>query len=204
MNRIMVNNKELQMFLKRTLDIFVSSLGLILLLPLFIVISILVKSSSPGPLFFKQERVGKGGQLFNIYKFRTMSVDEDATNNFDFSKDSKRISPVGNFLRRTKFDETIQLYNVLKGEMSLVGPRPTIMNQVIKYDDFQKRRLRVRPGMTGLAQVNGNTALTWEERIIYDVKYVDSYTFLLDIKILIKTILVVLFGEDNFKKVPTK
>ena len=133
-----------------------------------------------------------------------MSVDENATNNFDFSKDSQRISSVGNFLRRTKFDETIQLYNVLKGEMSLVGPRPTIMNQVIKYDDFQKRRLRVRPGMTGLAQVNGNTALTWEERIIYDVKYVDSYTFLLDIKILIKTILVVLFGEDNFKKVPTK
>jgi lipopolysaccharide/colanic/teichoic acid biosynthesis glycosyltransferase len=88
--------------------------------------------------------------------------------------------------------------------MSLVGPRPTIMNQVIKYDDFQKRRLRVRPGMTGLAQVNGNTALTWGERIIYDVKYVDSYSFLLDIKILIKTILVVLFGEDNFKKVPTK
>ena len=154
----------------------------------------------PGPVFFRQERVGKNGRTFDILKFRSMKVDKNAEKNHDFTKDEERKTPFGNIIRRLKIDELPQLINVFCGDMSLVGPRPTVKEQTDLYNDYQRQRLNMRPGMTGLAQVNGNISLTWDERIDYDVDYVTNFTFLLDIKILLKTVVVVIFGEDKFKK----
>ena len=116
----------------------------------------------------------------------------------DGKKDEERITPVGRILRRTKLDELPQLINVFKGDMSLVGPRPTIMSQAKGYNSFQKKRLRMRPGMTGLAQVNGNISLSWDDRITYDIKYIEEFNIGLDIRILIKTIKVIIFGEEKY------
>ena len=155
----------------------------------------------PGPLFFKQQRVGKNGSLFNILKFRSMKVDKALEASHDFTRDAERMTPFGKLLRRTKIDELPQLWNVLVGDMSLVGPRPTVKEQTDKYNDYQRQRLNMRPGMTGLAQVNGNVSLTWDERFVYDIEYVNNFSVLLDIKILCKTVLVVIMGEEKFKRV---
>lgn len=192
--------KKLNFLLKRLIDFFGSVLGLILISPLLIISAILIKLTMPGPLFFKQERVGKNGIKFSILKFRTMKVDTEAEQNLDFSKDKDRITPVGKLLRRTKIDELPQLINVFKGDMSLVGPRPTIQQQVDNYTKFQLQRLDMKPGMTGLAQVNGNITLPWEQRIEYDVQYIHNFNIMLDFKILIKTIAIVVLGEGKFKK----
>lgn len=195
--------KAAQLYIKYFFDFIFSLFGVIILSPLYLITFIMIKIFMPGPVFFKQKRVGKDGVEFEILKFRTMKVDKEAEKNLDFSKDSIRLTKLGKILRRTKIDETAQLLNVLMGNMSLVGPRPTVMEQVEKYTDFQYRRLEVRPGMTGLAQVNGNIALSWDERIAYDVMYINNYSLLLDIKILFKTILIVLFGEQRFYNKPT-
>lgn len=192
--------RELNLLIKRLIDFFGSGIGLILISPLLLLSSILIKMTMPGPLFFKQERVGKNGIKFNILKFRTMKVDREAEKNLDFSKDKDRITPVGKLLRRTKIDELPQLINVFKGDMSLVGPRPTIQQQVENYTKFQLQRLNMRPGMTGLAQVNGNITLPWEQRIEYDVEYIHNFNIMLDFRILFKTIAIVILGEDKFKK----
>ena len=192
--------KNLNLFIKRLIDFFGSGIGLILISPLLLISSILIKMTMPGPLFFKQERVGKNGIKFNILKFRTMKVDKEAEQNLDFSKDKDRITPVGKLLRRTKVDELPQLINVFKGDMSLVGPRPTVQQQVGNYTKFQFQRLDMRPGMTGLAQVNGNITLSWEQRIEYDVEYIHNFNIMLDFRILFKTIAIVILGEDKFKK----
>ena len=193
--------RRLNLAIKRTADIIFSAAGLIVLLPILLISAILLEVFMPGPLFFKQQRVGKNGRLFNILKFRSMKVDKALEASHDFTRDAERMTPFGKLLRRTKIDELPQLWNVLVGDMSLVGPRPTVKEQTDKYNDYQRQRLNMRPGMTGLAQVNGNVSLTWDERFVYDIEYVNNFSVLLDIKILCKTVLVVIMGEEKFKRV---
>lgn len=193
--------RRLNLAIKRTADIIFSAAGLIVLMPVLLISAILLEIFMPGPLFFKQQRVGKNGRLFNILKFRSMKVDKALEASHDFTRDAERMTPFGKLLRRTKIDELPQLWNVLVGDMSLVGPRPTVKEQTDKYNDYQRQRLNMRPGMTGLAQVNGNVSLTWDERFVYDIEYVNNFSVLLDIKILCKTVLVVIMGEEKFKRV---
>lgn len=193
--------RRLNLAIKRTADIIFSAAGLIVLMPILLISAILLEIFMPGPLFFKQQRVGKNGRLFNILKFRSMKVDKALEASHDFTRDAERMTPFGKLLRRTKIDELPQLWNVLVGDMSLVGPRPTVKEQTDKYNDYQRQRLNMRPGMTGLAQVNGNVSLTWDERFVYDIEYVNNFSVLLDIKILSKTVLVVIMGEEKFKRV---
>ena len=193
--------RRLNLAVKRTADIIFSAAGLIVLMPILLISAILLEIFMPGPLFFKQQRVGKNGRLFNILKFRSMKVDKALEASHDFTRDAERMTPFGKLLRRTKIDELPQLWNVLVGDMSLVGPRPTVKEQTDKYNDYQRQRLNMRPGMTGLAQVNGNISLTWDERFVYDIEYVHTFSVLLDIKILCKTVLVVIMGEEKFKRV---
>lgn len=192
--------RNFNLILKRLIDIAVSLICLIILLPVFILTVLLIKITMPGPILFTQERVGKSKILFEILKFRTMKVDKEVEKNLDFSKDEERLTRLGKFLRRFKIDELPQLFNVLKGDMSLVGPRPTVMNQVKRYTTYQLQRLNMKPGMTGLAQVNGNISLTWAERIEYDIEYIDNFSILLDLRILLKTVAIVLIGEERFKR----
>lgn len=154
--------------------------------------AVAIKLESPGPVFFRQERVGLRGGSFEVYKFRTMIDNPDGNPLFP---DATVVTKVGKLLRRLSLDELPQLIDVFRGEMSVVGPRPTLRYQVEQYDDFQRRRLDVRPGLTGLAQINGRNALLWEDRIVWDVKYVDEASLRLDLKILARSIKVVLLGE---------
>lgn len=192
--------RKLNLGLKRIFDIIVSAAGLLILSPVFLITVFFIKITMPGKIFFQQERVGKGKKIFHILKFRTMKEDRQAEEAHDFSKDAERMTKTGNILRRLKIDELPQLWNVFAGEMSLVGPRPTVMEQVDQYNEFQMHRLDMRPGMTGLAQVNGNVSLSWNERIKYDIRYIEKFSVFLDLAILVKTVLVVIFGEQKFKK----
>lgn len=191
--------RQVDLAIKRAVDFLGSGIGLIVVSPIFLITVILMELFMPGPVFFKQQRVGKNGTLFNILKFRSMKVDKEAEKSHDFTKDAERMTPFGNLIRRLKIDELPQLINVFKGDMSLVGPRPTIKEQTDLYNDYQRQRLKMRPGMTGLAQVNGNISLSWDERIKYDVEYVTNFSVLLDLKILFKTVGVVIFGEAKYK-----
>lgn len=190
--------RKLNLFLKRGFDMIASGMGIILLSPFFVLVSVLIKVVMPGPVLFKQVRVGKHKRLFKILKFRTMRVDKTAENSHDVSKDAERLTTLGKFLRRTKIDELPQLVNVFIGDMSLVGPRPTFEEQVRQYSKRQMKRLDMRPGMTGLAQINGNTALSWDERIRFDIRYVERFNIMLDVLIILKTIGVVMMGEEKF------
>lgn len=191
--------RSFSLFLKRITDVFGSIIGIIITSPILIITVLLIKITMPGPVFFKQQRAGLYGKVFEIIKFRSMKVDNQAEKKHDITKDADRLTAFGKLIRRLKIDELPQLINVLFGDMSLVGPRPTFKEQVDAYTERQCHRLDMRPGMTGLAQVNGNISLTWEERIEYDLLYVDNYSYWLDIIILIKTVLVVVFGESMFK-----
>lgn len=185
---------------KRPFDV-VAALGLILLLaPVLVVAATLVKLTSPGPLLFRQERTGRHGKPFYPPKFRTMRADHrhDITEIVPLSHSA--ITPVGRWLRRLKVDELPQLFCVLRGEMSIVGPRPTIPEQTRAYNEYQWRRQLVRPGVTGLAQVNSAATRSWDERIDYDVYYAAHCGFLMDLGILLKTPLVVLLGEERFAR----
>jgi undecaprenyl phosphate N,N'-diacetylbacillosamine 1-phosphate transferase len=197
--------KGLSLSIKRSADILVSAAGLVIMSPIFVVVSIIIKITSPGPIFFLQRRVGRSGVVFKIIKFRTMTVDREVErrveeHKVDHANDEQRMTNIGRILRRLKIDEMPQLLNVIKGDMSLVGPRPTLERQVARYTDRQRRRHEMRPGMTGLAQVNGGTALSWDERIEYDIDYVNNFSLWLDIMILVKTLLIIFFGEERFKK----
>lgn len=186
-------------YVKRIIDIILSIIILILISPLLLIAAIAVKLESPGPVFFLQERVGKDGKPFYIYKFRTMVVDAEKKGlGYEVLAGDERITKVGAFLRRWSIDEFPQLINVLKGEMSLVGPRPTLKYQVDQYDDFQRRRLEVLPGMTGLATVRGRNLLSWNERIEYDVWYVDHCSLLLDLQIILDTFGTILRGTGVY------
>ena len=188
----------MQVMLKRLFDILGSMAGLILLAPLFAIVAILITMDSPGSVFFRQERIGKNGKPFYPFKFRTMV--EGAVNKglgINVSENDDRITRIGGFLRKWGIDEFPQLINVLKGEMSLVGPRPTLRYQVEKYNDFEKKRLLMKPGLAGWALVHGRNSLTWEERIKYDVWYAQHWSLWLDIKIIFKTFYLILIKQEG-------
>jgi undecaprenyl phosphate N,N'-diacetylbacillosamine 1-phosphate transferase len=184
---------------KEVFDKAIASVALVLLSPLFIIISVLIKLDSRGPVLFVQERAGVKGKLFNSIKFRTM-VHKAAERGLGLNirAGDERITRIGKLLRSWSLDELPQLINVLKGDMSIVGPRPTLPYQVEQYDDFQRRRLLVKPGITGWAQVNGRNAISWEQRIKLDVWYVENRSLRLDIAILLKTIRVVIRKEGLY------
>jgi undecaprenyl phosphate N,N'-diacetylbacillosamine 1-phosphate transferase len=175
--------------MKTLIDQSLGWLVLIILSPWFWVIAGLLRLESPGPAFFRQERIGQDGRPFIAYKFRSM-VDDAATTGLglNVAANDARITRMGKFLRHTSLDELPQVFNVLQGEMSLVGPRPTLAYQVAAYDDFQRRRLLVKPGITGWAQVNGRNAIPWEARIKLDVWYVDHWSLGLDFSIMRRTL----------------
>ena len=187
--------------IRRFLDVLASGMGLAVLSPLFGLMALAIKLDDPGPVFFRQERAGKDGRVFLIFKFRTMVVDETRTNrDVIIPEEDPRITRVGRFLRKTSLDELPQLINIFKGEMSLVGPRPTLPVQVEDYDSWQRRRLLVKPGITGWAQIHGRNALTWPERIELDIWYVEKRSFRLDLKILLETFFVVLNRQGIYRQ----
>lgn len=185
--------------LKRLTDLIISLFLLILLSPILILCTLFIKLGDKGPIFYKQQRVGLNGCFFEILKFRSMSVNENREIGQTFNTDPE-VTWIGRLMRRTKIDELPQLINVVKGDMGLVGPRPCLIITYEEMPEWAKERFKVRPGMTGLAQINGNIFLSWEERWKYDIQYVKTLSILNDIKIVFKTILVVIFGEDKFKK----
>lgn len=180
--------RSLQLSLKRALDICAALLGLIVLSPFFIVIAIAIALDSRGPILFSQDRVGLRGKQFRIFKFRTMVENAEHTGTGLYvSHDDARITRVGKMLRRFSLDELPQVWNVFRGEMSLVGPRPALPYHIDHYSSNQRRRLSVRPGLTGWSQVNGRNRLTWPERLEKDVWYVDHFSLWLDARILART-----------------
>lgn len=195
--------------LKRTIDIVFSSLGLLILSPLLLVIAVVIKLDSPGPILFRQTRVGKGGREFEMFKFRSMYIDAENRKAelekyneakgplFKIREDPRR-TRFGRFLRRTSLDEFPQLYNVLSGDMSLVGPRPPLPHEVSKYQPWHRRRLEVSPGITGLPQVSGRSHLTFDEMAFLDLYYIQNWSPAMDIMILLRTIPQVLFGDGAF------
>ena len=186
---------------KRFLDVTASFLGLVLLSPLMLAVSILIKIDSRGSVIFRQKRIGRNGKVFEIYKFRSMCVGAEKTGSGVYSgKGDARVTRIGKILRATSIDELPQLLNILKGEMSFVGPRPPLTYHPWKYEeytDFQKRMFEVRPGITGWAQVNGRKDVEWHKRIELNVWYVDHMSLLLDIKIMFITAFKVLTNSDN-------
>ena len=180
-------------FFKRLFDIIASASGLIFLSPVFLILKYLIRKNLGEPVFFTQERPGKDGKPFKMIKFRSMrdAVDQDGNP----LPDSERLTPFGKKLRATSLDELPELWNVLKGEMSLVGPRPLLMSYLPLYNEFQNRRHEMRPGVTGWAQVNGRNALSWDEKFAHDIWYIDHYSFWLDMKILFLTVKKVFIKE---------
>ncbi len=178
---------------KPTADFFAALVGLILLSPLFMLITVLLFISNNGKPFFFQLRPGKNGKIFKIVKFKTMNDKKDAEK--QLLPDAQRLTAIGRFVRRTSLDEIPQLINVLLGDMSLVGPRPLLTHYLHLYTDFQNRRHEVKPGITGWAQVNGRNAISWDKKFEYDVWYVEHISFILDMKILFKTVLKVLKSD---------
>ena len=186
---------------KRILDLLLGIIGLILTSPLWLYIIIRIKSEDHGPVFFIQERVGKDGKLFRMYKFRSMVMGAEQKGAGVFvSAEDKRITKIGRFIRKTSIDELPQLINVLKGEMSVVGPRPTLAYQVKRYNERQRRRLSVKPGITGWAQINGRNTMTWPEKIELDLWYIDHWSIGLDFKIIGKSIWSVLKREGIYSE----
>ena len=191
-----IDRKRKFIILKRIFDILISGIVLVMLLPIFAIIGISIKLDSKGPVFFVQERVGKDGKIFKAYKFRTMIDKAVAIGGKRISQDDLRITRVGKYLR-WGIDELPQLINVFKGEMSLVGPRPTLIEQVSQYSKEHTRRLEMKPGLTGWALVNGRNILSWPEKIKLDIWYIDHWSLWLDLKILIKTIWVIVFTREG-------
>ncbi|MFH1277021.1 MAG: sugar transferase [Candidatus Eisenbacteria bacterium] len=208
-------------FVKRVLDFVTAVVLIILLLPIFAFLAIMIKSLSPGPVFFKQSRAGRGGVPFPFFKFRTMRVETDDSIHREYAAsfiDGKeteggvgdeekpvykmikdpRVTPIGAILRKTSLDELPQLWNVLKGEMSLVGPRPPIVYELQHYKEWHKRRLEAKPGLTGLWQVSGRSEVPFNEMVLLDLYYIDHWSLKLDIEILLRTIPVILFGKGAY------
>jgi len=181
------------LLLKRLFDFLAAFFGLLLLCPVFIIVMIALAIANKGKPFFYQARPGKNERIFKIIKFKSMNDKKDANGNL--LPDAERMTKAGNFVRKTSLDEIPQLINVLKGDMSLIGPRPLLIQYLPLYNDFQKRRHEVRPGITGWAQVNGRNAISWQKKFEYDVWYIDHLSFLLDLKILFLTIKKVFVRE---------
>lgn len=209
LENITVINKRNYFYLimKRIMDVIVSSIGLILLSPLLIIVSILIKLESKGPIIFSQKRVGVNGQSFNMYKFRSMVVNaEELKKNLQHKnemsgpmfkiKDDPRITEIGKFIRKTSIDELPQLFNVLKGDMSLVGPRPSLPDEVKEFETWMLERLEVKPGLTCYWQVMGRNEIDFEDWMKLDVRYVREKNIWIDIKLIFRTFFV-LFGDKN-------
>ncbi len=180
-------------FLKRWIDFILSLVAIIVLSPVFLILSIMVRKTLGKPVLFKQKRPGKDEKIFEMYKFRTMTDEKDGKGNL--LPDEQRLTAFGKKLRSTSLDELPELVNILKGDMSIVGPRPLLVKYLPLYNKRQRRRHEVRPGITGLAQVKGRNAISWEEKFEWDVKYVKHVNFLLDLGIIFKTIKIVLNHE---------
>lgn len=185
---------------KRAFDIAIATVIAVLLSPLMILSGLVIRLSSRGPVFFIQTRGGKNGRPFRLVKFRTMRGGRTPDAKELVPLDHPEITGVGRWLRRLKIDELPQLWNVIKGDMSLVGPRPTLLDQTQAYDDFRRQRLLVRPGITGLAQTHGSAQMPWDERILYDIAYVRRCGFGLDLRILIRTAVVILVSEKTMSR----
>ena len=194
---------KLSKFIKRLFDLSFSLIIIGFFSPFWLLVALLIKASSSGPIFFVQERPGYLGEIFKVYKFRTMVMGSDTmTKGKEVYLDDPRITKIGRLLRRVKIDEIPQLLNVIKGEMSLVGPRPERISSLKDYTPFIKKRLLMKPGLTGLAQVSGNIFLPLDKRYYLDVFYVEHFSLWLDIKILRRTIGVIFFGEKYYKNKP--
>ena len=180
-------------FIKPAIDFVLALVGFLFLSPVFVMVTIGLFFANDGKPFFFQLRPGKDGKIFKIIKFKTMTDKKDENGNL--LPDADRLTKIGSFVRKTSLDEIPQLLNVIKGDMALVGPRPLLPQYLELYNDFQRRRNEVKPGITGWAQVNGRNSISWEKKFEYDVWYVDNVSFLLDIKILILTVLKVVKSE---------
>lgn len=189
-------------FFKRFFDILLSGLALLLLWPLMLIISILVRIKLGGPAIFAQYRPGKNNKIFKFYKFRSMTNERDE--NGELLPDEKRMTKFGRALRKTSLDELPQLWNIFKGDMSIIGPRPKLVSDMVFYNDEQNARSKVRPGLTGLAQVNGRNNATWEEVFAYDKEYAEKCSFAMDFKIFFKTIGKVFKKSDIVEPNKTK
>jgi sugar transferase EpsL len=186
-------NRKIQLLIKRLFDIIVSLTLIILLAPLILFIALLIWFTMGRPILFRQRRVGYKGQVFTIYKFRTMTEERDENGNL--LPDEQRLTRFGRFLRETSLDELPELFNVLKGNMSLVGPRPLLVEYLPYYTPEERKRHNMRPGITGWAQVNGRNAITWDQKLALDVWYVDNWSLWLDFKIILMTIIKVIKRE---------
>ena len=206
-DNIDVNRKRIYEISKRAIDIIGAGSGLLLLSPVIAIVACAVKFTSKGPVFFSQKRVGKNGELFDMYKFRSMVVNaeelkEKLAHQNEMSgpmfkmKDDPRVTKVGKFIRKTSLDELPQLWNVLKGDMSLVGPRPSLPKEVAQFEKWMYKRLSVKPGLTCFWQVSGRNNIDFEDWMKLDIKYVDERNIWIDIKLIFKTVLV-LFGDKN-------
>lgn len=194
-------------YIKRILDFIFSLIMLIILMPLMLIIGLIIKIDSKGPVIFKQKRLGRDGKEFEIYKFRSMIVGAEKIGTGVYSKKGdNRVTKIGKFIRMTSIDELPQLLNIIKGEMSFIGPRPVLTYHPWKYEEYtekQKKRFEVRPGITGLAQINGRKQVEWNRRIELDIEYVNKLSFMLDVKIFIKTIYNVILMKDNVNTITT-
>lgn len=193
-NKVHVPYGPYEKYIKRPMDCFLSGLAIVILSPVMIVVAILVKLKLGSPVLFTQERPGLNEKIFKLCKFRTMT-DERGEDGALLS-DTVRLTPFGKFLRSTSLDELPELFNIFKGEMSLIGPRPLLTRYLTAFTDVEKHRHDVRPGLSGLAQVNGRNFVPWDERLAYDVEYVNRITFVGDLKIIIKTIGNVINHKD--------
>ncbi|WP_068675289.1 sugar transferase [Oceanobacillus sp. Castelsardo] len=208
--KVVVNDNELYLISKRTTDIFLSIIGIICLSPLFFIVSLLIKiEDNKGPVFFKQIRIGKDGRKFYMYKFRSMvSNAEDlkavlmeqneATGPVFKIKNDPRVTRIGRFIRKTSIDELPQLINVIKGEMSLVGPRPPLPDEVNQYNNYEKQRLIVTPGLTCYWQVSGRSNIGFDEWVELDLKYIRERNLMIDFKLILKTVLVLFGSRDAY------
>lgn len=181
-------------YIKRLLDIVLSLLAIIILSPLLIILAILVKTKLGSPVIFKQKRPGKNEKIFNLYKFRSMADERDE--NGDLLPDDQRLTSFGRKLRSTSLDELPELFNILKGDMSIVGPRPLLVEYLPYYSNVEKSRHLVSPGLTGLAQINGRNSISWDEKLSFDVIYVTNINFFIDFKICLKTLIKVFKQSD--------
>lgn len=180
-------------YIKRPMDFILSLIAIIVLSPVMLIVALLVRINLGSPVIFKQERPGLNEKIFTMYKFRTMTDERDE--NGELLPDRERLTKFGKFLRSTSLDELPELFNILKGDMSIVGPRPLAVIYLPYYNEREKLRHTVRPGLTGLAQINGRNTVNWEDRFNFDIKYVENITFLLDMSIILKTLLKVFKRE---------
>lgn len=207
---VVITESKSYIFMKRTMDVFLSFIGIILLLPVFILIALLIKiEDRKGSFIFSQVRIGKDGQAFNMYKFRSMvsNAEEllekllehnEASGPLFKMKEDPRVTKIGKFLRKTSLDELPQLFNVLKGEMSLVGPRPALPREVETYSSYERERLKAVPGLTCFWQVEGRSNIGFDEQVELDIKYINNRNLMLDIKLIFKTIKVLLGSKDAY------